>query len=874
MQSSPSGPCSSPHWCIYLGLACEIANKHLKNLCQLQVQNASSVAPSSTSSQPAQQSQGHAGAAAAALPAAGSVVAPHPQASHDRPPGYPSAISTLGASTAQRSVSAGQNGHSTALDGSDSVQPTHVPLFPNRHGTWSSDGEEDTPAHASDHDAPPGYGTPGPAPHRRSSAVAPVSLLRDVGRMSVQSGTDHPPGFANRAAGPDKTAAVPTSTEGHPPGFALSTQPHPHAHPGAVHSTADQPSGFHQPGSLLPSVGIAQSNTPDAASFAQFAKPADNPISGRSSGKASSKGRAQASAPLDPQVSSSASQLPTAATTAPAELPPGFPAPSSPSFQHAEDHPTGTALTRSQGRSATSSRIPTRAAGQHLHTAGTAETPPGFGGAGIGSAERDIQGSQQRIAGALRPQKAAQVVGGELPPGFPTRSQASAVQSASSQGQLPRSQASLPSPSATAEDDLPPGFLAHAQSSSRRHAPVAPPPHAPRMVSVTRLPSGHTAELRSTDQPAMPASAADDLPPGFPVAPSAAPAPVLHSGSSPARRASSTASHNASVPTDGPSGWDIDEAELTAAASQAHRPVRYQHTSAVDDDPPPGFPAAPLLVVGQQPASASRPAHSSSQWQAHVVAPLLERKGSVTKLAATPVSGPSVPPTVHAHPPRGVPVSRVPAPPSSGPTNTPQSSSMASKKKTHSQAMLQSPVVAGDTTPDLPPGFSTMQRSASTPGASAGVAHVNRGTAVDASGTAAHVVSSDAADLPPGFDTARKGLSDLPPGFPADRGPVQSSGHVGVSKSSRKDAGRRAETHLPPAGMPRSDARRKALIPKVSCPVFPSVIRSCKRYQVYACFCLYGISGQGPDHKKLQLTPEVGSGTAFTFSDLHQNRRF
>lgn len=646
------------------------------------------------------------------MPAAGGV-APHPQASSAHPPGYPSAISTPPASTAQP-ASAGQNGHATDLDGSDAVQPTHTQLFPNRHGTWSLHGAEDTPLHASHHSTPPGYDTPVlESPHGRTSAVARLSSLRDAGGLSVQAGPDRPPGFVrggmpeqSNLLGPDGTPAMPTSTHDPPPGFAPSTQSSTHAHQGARHITAEQPSGFCQPGPQQQSAGALQ--------------------------------------------------------------------------------PQKTAQGLSKPRQ-----------------------------------QQTMQGARQMPV-PLGKLSSSGVVGNELPPGFPTRSQASALQSASSQGQLPQSQGSLPlSSAATVEADLPPGFLAQGQppapavhsATSRRQAPVPHPPHAPRMVNVTRPAAGPTAEQSSPDQPSMPASAADALPPGFPIALAAVPASSPHPGSSQARP-SRTVLYQAPAPAGGQSGWDTEEADVTAAASQPRKPVRYQHAS-VDDDLPPGFPTA-----AQQPSSASQTSLTRSQWQPHVVAPVRERRVSVTKLAVTPISGPTAASSVHvpAQPPR------VPSTPSSGPPSAPQSFSMT-QRKTHSQTMLQPPVaaVAEDTSPDLPPGFPTMQRSASISGASALAASVSRGTAVDASGSttsAAQVASTDAADLPPGFlvpDAAPENHSDFPQGFPADKGIAQAAGLVGVSNSSRKDAGRRADSRLPQAGLQRSDARRKAQMPKVSC---------------------------------------------------------
>ncbi|KAL3136380.1 hypothetical protein ABBQ38_005637 [Trebouxia sp. C0009 RCD-2024] len=643
--------------------------------------------------------------AATALPAAGSV-APHPQASSDHPPGYPSAISSPPASTAQ-SPSVGQSGHATDLDGSDAVQPAHVPLSRNRHGTWSSENDEDTLVHATDCHAPPGYGTRGLEPPRRqTSAVAQLSSLRDAGGLSVQSGTDRPPGFVEGAMpeqsnllGPDGTSAVPTNTAEHPPGFAPPTQPLTHAHQGARHITAEQPSGSRQPGSQQQSAGTLQSQ----------------------------KGPSQ---------------------------------------------PRG---------------------------------------------QQTMQGPRQTPVGNM---SSTGVVGDELPPGFPTRSQASAVQSASSQGQLPKSQGNLPSSSAaTVDADLPPGFLSQRQppplaahsASSRRQAPVPRPLYAPKLASVTRPPSGLTAEQRSSDQPSMPASAADALPPGFPSALAAAfaPASAPHPGSSQARP-SRTALYQAPAPAGGQSGWDIEEPGVTAAASQPHKPVRYQHAS-VDDDLPPGFATA-----AQQPTSASQSSLTRSQWQPHVVAPVRERRVSVTKLAATPVSGP----TAASSGPTAASSVHAPA----QPLRVPAPQSFMTQRKTHSQMMLQPPVaaVAEDTSPDLPPGFPTMQRSASTPGASVAAASASRGTGLDASGStasAAQVASTDAADLPPGFlvpGAEPQNQTDLPQGFPADKGFTQAAGSVGAPNSSRKDAGRKADSRLPQAGLQRSDAGRKAQLPKAA----------------------------------------------------------
>ena len=787
--------------------------------------NASSAASSSAPSEAAQQSHGT--FSLSGDPAVS--VAQHPLPSSDHPPGFASALPTSQAPALHSSQSTGENGNTRDSVRSDLAQPVHEALPPNKHDTWSSEGEDGTPLHASEHDASPGYGPPGYAPlgtPHRQAAVQPSSSMA-AGNGLVQPGADRPPGFAARTVpeqsnllGSDRTDQVPSS-DGHPPGFAQPNKPLTHPHQGSQHGTADQPPGFRQ--------GTVQLNTPVSASTAE------PPVPARSTANTARNRRAQASAASSPAASASAPQRPPAASSVTANVPPGFPASPSPSSYPAEIHTTDLLPTRSHGRTATSSRLQASTAASPLHSSYTAEKPPGFETAGIGGPQAC---TQAQPAGALQAQKAVQgsskaqqlqhtpqtarqtswlsshaTEGEELPPGFPTRSQSSApaVQSASSQQQPTTFQGSLVPTSAGVGGDLPPGFPAQSQSSAPAvQSASGIPRHAPKIVSVTKLPSAPTAGQMLNQQPSTSAAAADDLPPGFSIAPSAAASSVSHLGTSQAR-ASNTAF---SKPVDGQSGWDIDDLAINAA-DNSH--VRHQHASA-GADLPPGF-----AIASQQPTPASQRSATGSQRQPGAVAPVSERRVSVTKLPTTPSGLASTfPKNPPAQVPRSVPVTRLP---SSGPNSTPPTAPQSvsnTKRKTRSQALSQSSAAAADSSLDLPPGFPTMQRSSSTPGGAAAAAATSRAAAVHALSSKASAgrgtSSSDAADMAPGITmpgAAPQDPAGLPPGFPADNTPNQAPKVVGVPKGGRKETGRRAEVPLPQSGLQRSDARRKAQIPKV-----------------------------------------------------------
>ena len=814
-------------------------------------------------------------------PAVGSV-AQHTLTSSDHPPGFSSSFTNPQASLAHPSLSPAQNGSVRAMVSNDLAQPVHDPLPPNKHGTWSSESEDETPLQTPEQSAPPGYGHP-----RRPTPAAGSS--RAAGNGPAQTGIDLPPGFADRAfneqsylRGSAGTDSVP-STGDLPPGFAPPREPLTPSNQGAQHSDVNQPPDFSQR-------GMAQLNTPVSAAISHTPQPAGTPASVKSSANAGRKGSTQASTASSPATSARASQLPAAASSVlqAADLPPGFSASFSPSFHPAKPHSTGILPTRAHGR-APISRSQTATADS---PAGTAEKPPGFDTAGDGVPQMRAQAPQQQVAGALYSQRNAQglskpqqllqqtsqgpkqkavpqgnvpsasaSVSGNHPPGFPLRlhSPDPAVQSASNQWQPSCSQGNSPSTSAAVGDDLPPGFCAHSRLPAPAVQPAsALPIHAPKVVNLTKLSLAPTAAQSSSHQPSplsaaddpppgfpaasaasvshlsslqarplTPASAANGVPPGFSTAPLAAAASVSHPGSSQARPLS-TAPHQAA---DGPSGWDTDETKANASTHHPQSHVRHPHALAADDNLPPGFPNA-----AHQPASASRPDSASrtpsstrSQRQPLVGAPVLERKVSVIKLPTNATSGLnsafSADTPVQAQ--RNVTVTRQATTPSPGLHSTaptaPQSSSN-SKRRSHSQAVTQPPsaAAAGDTSPDLPPGFSAVHRSSSTPSGSTVAVTVSRAAAVQTPGSKVAVEqgasSSDAADLPPGFlrpDAVPQDSDDLPPGFPADSASAHTTKVAGVPKSSKKEAGRRAQGPLPQLGPQRSDARRKAHMPKV-----------------------------------------------------------
>lgn len=817
--------------------------------------------------------------------AAGSVTH-HPLASSDHPPGFSSTFTILQASLAHSSLSTAQNGSARAMVSRGLTQPVHDFLPSNKHQTWSSEGEDETPLQIPEESEPPGYGPPGSGDPRRQTPAA--SSSRAAGNNPAQAGTDLPPGFAGRVLneqsylrGSVGMDSVP-DTGDLPPGFAPSCEPLTPSNHRTQHSNVDQPPDFSQ-------TGTTHLNTPVSAAIVHTPQSAETSASVKSSATTGRKGRTQASTASSPTSSARASQLPAAAASVSqaADLSPGFSASSSPSFHPADRPPNGILPTRSHGR-APSSRLQITAAGPSL--AGIDEKPPGFDTAGGGAPQVHTQAPQQQVAGALQPQRRVQgvskpqqllkqtpqeaaphgnvplasaSVSDNHPPGFPAMlpSPDPAAQSASNRWQPSSSQGSLPSTSAAVGDDLPPGF--HAQSRSPAPAVQSAsgrPIHAPKIVNLARLSSAPAAQS-STCQP-LPLSAADDLPPGFPSAASAAPvshpssfqpqsstpasaahdvppgfstaplataASVNHPGSSQTRPASASPYQV----VDGQSGWDTDE---TKAAASTHHPqshVRHAHASAADDDRPPGF-----LNPAQQPASASAsrsasgascpPSSVRSQRQPLLGAPVLERKVSVTKLPTNAISGVS---SAFSDAPmqaeRSVTVTKLaasclPGPHSTAPTAPHVSSN--SKRRSHGQAITHpsAAAAAGHSSPDLPPGFSTIHRSSSTPSRPTVTATVSRATAVQAPGSKVaaeqSASSSAAADLPPGFlrlGAAPQGAVDLPPGFPANSASAHAPKVPGLPSSSKKEAGRRAQVPVPQSGLQRSDARRKAQTPKV-----------------------------------------------------------
>lgn len=831
------------------------------------MQSDSPAAPSSNA-QPAQQPHGNvsvSGNPSLGGPSAGNITQQLLVPS-DHPPGFSPIFTVPQASMAQPSLSMGNVIYTGSL-----TQPVHDPLAPSKQGTWSSEDEEEeeNPSQTPKHDVPPGYGPPGSGPRRRQTPAA--SSPRAEGNGPAQAGADRPPGFAGKPVPeqgsllrPVATDAVP-STRALAPGFASASRPLTPSKQGLQPSNADRPPGFSQPW-----------NTPGSASTDHTPHPAEPPLSVKGTPNIGPKGRAQPSAAASPVTTARSSQAPASASAVGADLPPGFPASSSPSLHPAEPRPAGNPPTRSHSR-VSSSRHQTATAGSPL--AGTAEKPPRFGGAGVGGPQMRTQTSQLQVTGAQQSQRSVQALpkpqqqqtplgtrqnavpqgkvqstsaadSGDLPPGFPAALQlpASAVQSAFSQ-QPSRSENNLPLTSAALGDDLPPGFsllsVPTVQSASGF------PTHAPKTVSLTKLSSAPIVGHSSLRQPPSPAWAADDLPPGFPSATPAAasvshvssaqpqastsasavddlppgfPTPlpraaasVGQSGSSKARRGS-PAPYQAAA---GRSGWDTDQAEAPVTNNQPPTHVRHpQQASAADAEPPPGFPSAT-----QQPTSAPRPPSASlrpstrPQGQLPVVAPALERKVSVIKLPTTPLSGvrSAFSAGASAQAQRAVTVTKLPVTPSSDPHSTAPTaaqSSHNSKRRTQGQALPQSP--------DLPPGFSAMQRSSSTPSAPAAAVAVATAQVSGSTGAAGQGISAPAAaDLPPGF--ARLGVApqnpaDLPPGFPGNSAPTHAPKALGLPKSSsRKEAGRKAQVPLPQPGSLQSDARRKAQMPKVSC---------------------------------------------------------
>lgn len=838
------------------------------------MQSDSPAAPSS-SSQPAQRPHGNvrvSGNPFLGDPSAGNVTQQLLVPS-DHPPGFPSNLTTPQASAAQSSLSMGRSGDARATFAGSLTQPVRDLLAPSKQGTWPSEDEEEeeNPLQTLNHDLPPGYGPPGSGPLRRQTPAA--SSPRAEGNGPAQAGANRPPGFAGTPVPAQSnllrsvaTDAMPSSG-GLPPGFASASKPLTPSKQGLHSSNADRPPGFSHP-------GTAPRHTPVSASTDHTPHPAEPPVAGKGSANTGPKGRAQPNAAASPVTIARSSQPPAAASAVGADVPPGFPVSSSPSLHPAEPRPTGNPPTRPHSR-APSGRLQTATAGSPL--AGTAEKPPGFGAAGVGVPQTRTPASQQQVTGAPQSQRSVQAlpkpqqqltaqgarqkgvsqgnvqstsaaVSVDLPPGFPATLQSPAVQSASSQQP---SDGNLPSASAAVGDDLPPGFPAQSLLSSLNvQSASGLPTHAPKTISLTKLSSAPmVGESSLRQQPSSswaaddllpgfpsatpaaasvshvssdpPASAAADLPPGFPTLLPRAAASVNQAGSSKARR-SSPAPYQAAASR---SGWDTDETEAPATTFQPHTHIRQPpHASAADAEPPPGFSSAtqqPASATSRPPSASQRPS-TRPQAQLPVVPPALERKVSVIKLPTTPLSGvrSAFSANTSAQIQRSVTMTRPPVTPSSDPHSTPPTapqSSNKSKRRTQGQALPQSP--------DLPPGFSTMQRSSSTPSAPAvaTAAQTSGSTGSAGQGTS----SPAAADLPPGFarlGAAPQNPADLPPGFPGNSASAPIAKVLGVPKgSSRKEAGRK--TQVPQAGTLQSDARRKAQLPKVRCVPHSSIKR-------------------------------------------------
>ena len=798
----------------------------------------------------------------------------------DHPPGFPSTFATPQASMAQPSVSKGQTGDARATFTGSSTQPVDDPLGPSKQGTWSSEDEEEAgnPLPTPKHDLPPGYGPPGSGPLHRQTPTA--SSSRADRSAPAQAGADRPPGFAGTPVPeqgsllqPVATDAIP-STGALPPGFPSASKPFTPSKQGLHPSDADWPPGFSHPGTA------PQNIWEHSASTDHTPHPAEPPTSVRSNANINPKGRAQSSAAASHATSARPSQPPATASPVGADLPPGFPASSSPSLHPGEPRPTGNPPTRSHSR-APSSRFQTTTAGSPL--TGFSERPPGFGAAGVGGPHTHPQASQQQVTGAMQSQRSGQAVpkpqqllqqtpqsarqkpvsqanvqptsaavSGDLPPGFPAtlQSPASIVQSGPS-WQPFNYESSLPPTSAAEGDDLPPAF--HAQqpptvkSASGHHthdhktvglekpssAPIAGRSSLRQLPSSSwaaeALPPGFpsaTPAAASVSQvsSAQPASAVDDLPPAFPTSLPCAAASVGQSGTSKARRGS-PALYQAAASR---SGWDTDGTEAPATTHQPPTHARHpQQASAADAEPPPGFPSATqqLAPAPRPPSASQRPSTKPQGGQLPVVAPALERKVSVIKLPTTPLAGgrSAFSAGAPSQTQRVVTVTKLPTTPSSDPHSTaPTAPQSSNKRRTQGQAMAQSP--------DLPPGFSTMQRSSSTPSAPAlALATAAAAQASGSTGSAGLGTSSPAADLPPGFarlGAAPQNSADLPPGFPTNAAPALTAKALGVPKSSsRKEAGRKGQGPLPQTGSLQSDARRKAQMPKVSCILHTPVER-------------------------------------------------
>ena len=781
----------------------------------------------------------------------------------DYRPGYPSAFAVAHSSTPHPLPSSSQVGHGAVTTNSGMDQSTVSVLPPNKQSTWSSDDDSEAEAEtASRDDLPPGYAAS--SAHRpdlgqvRSSRAAANSLMqadadqppgfttshaaeiapeqgiapgsvrgqpnnrhqpgfsRQDRRRAVPSdgsasqqplhsesdssvpkpaqrsvtevdglagslgGADHRPGFFSQSSLQQQSAqprhvvqstpsqqpvsvrianGVP-SRDDHPPGFTQPSMPPTHTQQGNTQDPADQPAGFRQPGSQQRGQrSSAQLSTPASAHAERTrnAKPTVLPVSTR--GNKSQTGRAEAGVALSPAPPTGAAQfLPAASQASAASI--------SPFSQLAQDRPPGFLAPHPHGRTATSSLAQTPAISSLHPASGDPDMPPGFPAASsVQPFRQGSMGSQQHSAGLIQTQKATQA----LP-------QPQASQPPQQQHQQQQLQQQLPQ---AAEQK--PGAQGIAPKANQRDSPPPPPS----------------------------ASATDDLPPGF--------APQSHPSASTPQPAPKPALKVAQRP---PSAGSLTHAPRTvtvtglpSTSTPGQKPFQQPSTSAsAADDAPPGF-AARL----QQPVSASRLALESPQQQSPVVAPLQQQKiVTVTKLSSAPSPGPSSAPPVipPLHAPKIVSVTRLPVTSGARPSATSSKSSSA-RSVGNTQALPQSSVAAALVESDVPPGFSTMQRSAS------------------AASTPAAAALGSASSVPvSGFvqPSSAEGSDDVPPGFPAASASMQLPKPVNASKGSRGQTGRNVV--VPQPGMQRSDARRKAQISKVRCT-------NTMMYYTLVCFIKY-----------------------------------
>ena len=651
-----------------------------------------------------------------------------------------------------------------------------------------------------------------PSQHSSGSSAAMVAALSGTTgsghTAGADSDADRPPGFTSQrsmqaqAAEPRQAAVQESpspalslgwfSTGDHPPGFAQATP--------SLSSTPQQdrqrssglPEGSRQSGLQLKG-GSSSTQLKDKPDSAQFStpgsvpaeaprpgKPTVLPVPVRSGPYRSQKGRTQAGVALSPAPSASASPQVSAATSA-SSPPPSAAGLLAPLPHPVEDCPPGFLPPKPHGRAvatAGSRSAQTADPTPHQHTTQSdgLDQPPGFpqanARASLSAAQMPAGPPQSAHAGqthgnaaqaAARQQQHQQVLSQQAQP-----------QGQSSQQQQRRQPQQQPQPQRQLSGDL------------RRQSVL--PSSAPKNPPRASHPSASTPSTQEALQSGVPApksqpSAASLQPPAEsePWYPPVVPLGLMQK--------------------------IVSVTRLPVTPSTRHRSYQQQATAASGaGDRPPGFAvqsqshafaSQPRADPAQPRADPAQPRANPPQQHLPVLPPNQQRVVSVTKLSVSPNTGSS-----------------------RTPMTAPSSSNAAfGKKSTCSQATPQLPSPAGASaspSTDLPPGFpdaqaqpwrlnayaSIAQQAASQMGASS--VHVSEPAQASHGGQR----SADQLRGVPATDAVVQGSS---PGQPALA--TASTSFKGATKGFGESKGAGA---VQKTGGQRSDAKRKASIPKVS----------------------------------------------------------